>query len=321
RWAVLVNEFGEIGVDGSLLGSQISNAKNVFIQEVSGGCMCCSSSLTMKVALNRLLKDAQPHRLLIEPTGLGHPIEVLETLSNQFYKDVLSIEKTITLVDARNLSDTRYTEHIIFNQQLLIADTIVGSKTDLCNEQDKQALINYGVSQKRTRNEITFIEHGQLPIELLAGKTQYLTEPEQHCHSHDHKHTHDHSHDHEDHSHSESNESLLNETILPLAGFIKAVNSGEGFQSIGWRFASNKTFDRKKLQSFIGGLQVTRLKAVFITNEGNFGFNATEHNSLTLNNLEEVETKLAECNESRIEIISHTINEDWGTDLLNCLSE
>ena len=57
RWAVLVNEFGEIGVDGSLIEGQINHDKNVFVQEVTGGCMCCSSGLTMQVALNQLLLD------------------------------------------------------------------------------------------------------------------------------------------------------------------------------------------------------------------------------------------------------------------------
>lgn len=72
RWAVLVNEFGEIGVDGSLIqGNQAT--QQVFIREVPGGCMCCAAGLPMQIALNQLLTEAKPDRLLIEPTGLGHP--------------------------------------------------------------------------------------------------------------------------------------------------------------------------------------------------------------------------------------------------------
>ena len=116
-WAVLVNEFGEIGVDGSLIKGQLNKEQSVFIREVPGGCMCCASGLPMQIALNQLLNEAKPDRLLIEPTGLGHPVEVLQVLSNQYYKDILNLQKTITLVDARNLSDSRYTEHEAFNQQ------------------------------------------------------------------------------------------------------------------------------------------------------------------------------------------------------------
>ncbi len=319
RWAILVNEFGEIGVDGSLLEAQALDSKNVFIQEVSGGCMCCSSGITMPIALNKLLKEAKPHRLLIEPTGLGHPIEVLKILSNQYYKDVLSLEKTITLIDARNLADKRYTEHVIFNQQLVIADTIVGSKTDLYSAEDKQALINYGNVQARKPEDIIFIEHGELPITLLAGKTQYVTQVKAQASSLI-KQAKVQSHKFKPSlllNKKTTNNTTLNEKPFPESGVIKAINKGEGFQSIGWRFAADKTFNRAKLNSFIASLNVTRLKAVFITDEGNFAYNLTEKEGNIANN----EVKLTECSESRIEIICPQIDESWEETLLNCLSK
>ena len=76
NWAVLVNEFGEIGIDSALLAGN-SNEQGVFIREVPGGCMCCASGVPMQVALNQLITKAKPDRLLIEPTGLGHPKEVV----------------------------------------------------------------------------------------------------------------------------------------------------------------------------------------------------------------------------------------------------
>jgi len=118
RWAVLVNEFGEIGVDGSLFQGQHSQQQGVFIREVPGGCMCCAAGLPMQIALNQLLSHAKPDRLLIEPTGLGHPEEVLQVLSSEHYQEILSLQKTLTLVDARKLSDERYTTHDTFNQQI-----------------------------------------------------------------------------------------------------------------------------------------------------------------------------------------------------------
>ena len=91
RWAVLVNEFGEIGIDGSLMQGQYSENSGVFIQEVPGGCMCCVAGLPMQVALNQLLTKAKPDRLLIEPTGLGHPVEILQILSDKFYQKILRL--------------------------------------------------------------------------------------------------------------------------------------------------------------------------------------------------------------------------------------
>ncbi len=71
RWAVLVNEFGEVGIDGALIAGNYSEEQGVFIREVPGGCMCCAAGLPMQMALNMLLARARPDRLLIEPTGLS----------------------------------------------------------------------------------------------------------------------------------------------------------------------------------------------------------------------------------------------------------
>ena len=58
RWAVLINEFGEIGIDGSLVDGQTTTQEGVFISEVPGGCMCCTAGLPMQVALNVLLRES-----------------------------------------------------------------------------------------------------------------------------------------------------------------------------------------------------------------------------------------------------------------------
>ena len=84
RWAVLVNEFGEVGVDASLIKAGRPVEGEIFLSEVPGGCMCCSNGLPMQIALNQLLARARPHRLLIEPTGLGHLEEVIGILSSGF---------------------------------------------------------------------------------------------------------------------------------------------------------------------------------------------------------------------------------------------
>ena len=91
RWASLVNEFGQIGIDGSLLNSYDSKEKSIFVREIPGGCMCCTSNLPMQIALNQLLMMSKPDRLLIEPTGLGHPIEIMNELLNEYYSNILNI--------------------------------------------------------------------------------------------------------------------------------------------------------------------------------------------------------------------------------------
>ena len=294
RWAVLVNEFGEIGVDGSLFEGQHNEKNQIFIREVPGGCMCCAAGLPMQIALTQLLSRARPHRLLIEPTGLGHPIEVLEVLSANHNKDVLSIQKIVTLVDARNLNDSRYTEHATFNQQLAIADIIVGNKQDLYEPGDSALLKNYVEAMAGETVDIVFTEQGKLTPALLEGPTSRKAA------SHHHHHE------------QQSQTNTPSDIDIPACGYIKAVNQGEGFHSIGWRFDASKTFGHQALQTFLKEIDAERMKAVFITDEGIFGYNLTRD---ALNEME-----LDDCMESRIEIIASNVDELWEDKLLACLT-
>ena len=176
RWAVLVNEFGEIGVDGSLFEGQHTQEQGVFIREVPGGCMCCVAGLPMQVALNQLLKLARPDRLLIEPTGLGHPKEILQTLSTDTYRSVINLQQIITLVDARKLSDRRYTEHQTFNEQIAIADIVVGNKQDLYQGGEQSTLKAYVSQHGASEAQVIFTQHSDISAIDLSKKTSAVAE-------------------------------------------------------------------------------------------------------------------------------------------------
>ena len=307
RWAVLVNEFGEIGVDGSLFQGQHTEEGKVFIREVPGGCMCCTAGLPMQIALNQLLTRAKPDRLLIEPTGLGHPIEVLESLTTEYYFDVLLIEKIITLVDARNLTDKRYTDHETFNQQIAIADIIVGNKQDLYQAGDKDQLKRYANEKALSEVEIIFTEQGQLALETLQGPTAATVNANKHSH------TISSGHSFENSSENSTEQKGLADMSLPESGYLTAINQGEGFHSIGWRFDASKVFNKRALYLFLTGIVAERMKAVFITESGIYGYNLTA-DSLT-------EIALDECMESRIEIIASEMSDQWEAQLLACVKE
>ncbi|MCV6639413.1 GTP-binding protein [Candidatus Albibeggiatoa sp. nov. NOAA] len=296
RWAVLVNEFGELGVDGSLFQGQQSEGSEVFIREVPGGCMCCAAGVPMQSALNQLLIKSHPHRLLIEPTGLGHPQEVLQTLSSEHYQGVLDIQKVLTLVDARKLTDRRYTEHETFNQQIAIADVVIGNKQDLYAPDDQANLEAYIKTQNSNNVQILFTEQGMIDLACLQGTNQFIVN----------------THGHHHHHHESTETTLLSDAPIPEAGYLCAINQGEGFISMGWRFISSKIFERSKLLAFFQMLDVERMKAVFITEQGVFGYNLTS-DGLT-------ETELNNCKESRIEIIALQAREQWEEQLLACIS-
>ena len=89
------------------------------------------------------------------------------------------------------------------------------------------------------------------------------------------------------------------------------MNKAEGFMSVGWRFSPEKVFDHQKLFALLTGLIIDRMKAVFITDNGIFGYN------LTFDGLTEIE--LDDCLESRIELISESIDESFEEGLFDCI--
>ncbi|MFT5046489.1 MAG: G3E family GTPase [Porticoccaceae bacterium] len=293
RWAVLVNEFGEIGVDGSLMQGRHGEEQGVFIREVPGGCMCCAAGLPMQIALNQLLVIARPDRLLIEPTGLGHPKEVLQVLTGRAYREVLSVEQIITLVNARHLSDTRYTENQTFNQQIAVADIVVGNKDDLYQPNDREILHSY-VRENSVRGvKVVFTVNGEIDPSLLTGLSGSIESLDQR---------------NEPHHHQMDNTAI---DTMPACGYLKKLNEGDGYRSVGWRFREDKIFRRDTLFSFLSGIDAERVKAVMNTENGVFGYNFVE-GSLT-------ELPLFGGGQSCIEIINVSVNDEWEAQLLQCL--
>lgn len=324
RWAVLVNEFGEIGIDGGFFEGVHTEQRGVFVREVPGGCMCCAAGLPMQIALNQLLARARPHRLLIEPTGLGHPKEVLEVLSAEHYEEVLSIQKNITLVDARKLTDIRYTLNETFNQQIDVADIIVGNKLDLYQPESTRLLVDYVANRRVQMPAIVFAQYGKLAPSLLAGASDvvnamkhnafhHANEGEYHRHANSNSEKH-HSHaggeNQEKHDHNQNHTNNVNDMPLPKSGFVKIENDGEGFHSIGWRFSPYIVFNRYALLNWFETLMVERLKAIMITHEGIFSYNIVD-DAIT-------EKELDDCLESRIEIIATNLNPNWEQALVAC---
>lgn len=294
RWAVLVNEFGEVGIDGSLLSGRETEESGLFIREVPGGCMCCAAGLPMQIALNQLLARAKPHRLLIEPTGLGHPKEVLAVLTAEHYRDVLDLRATITLVDARKIHDSRYTQHPTFCQQLEIADVIVANKSDQYQPKDFPALLDFLDSTFELGSKPVFqVSQGALQLNWLAGPAGNYP-----IHTHDH---------------GEQATSALATPALPEEGYLSIDNEGEGFYSRGWMFTPEWIFDANKLYQFLLGVNAERIKGVFVSDQGVIAFNKSD-DVLT-------QVELDDCLDSRIECISSDKNalENLEEDLLACV--
>ncbi|MFA3791111.1 GTP-binding protein [Aliiglaciecola sp. SL4] len=276
RWAVLVNEFGEVGVDGALLNRP--EETGIYIREVPGGCMCCTSGLPMKMTLNLLLAHAKPQRLLIEPTGLGHPKEVLATLTSEDYQGVLDVHATFGLIDARKLEDPRWREHKTFQEQLQTADYIVATKSDLYVDDLASTMRSYLSEIGVSDTPVVIADKGKVDPMLLSKKSQHA------------ENIYVHQHNHPAHS-------ILTPSIeTPEEGSIKIENSGEGYFSCGWICAPSTIFEHQHIVNTLSGVDVERLKAVFITDQGVFGCNYSD-GALRL-------TKIDNAKDSRIEFLT-----------------
>jgi len=268
KWAVLVNEFGEVGVDGTILKTL---GDGIAVREVPGGCLCCVSGLPFQIGMNSLIARERPDVLLIEPTGLGHPRQILEILQQEAYAEVLHTGATVTLVDPRHLSQQRYLEHDIYQDQLAVADVLVANKIDLCEYHDLQAfdeLVKSRVGQKPELRGLT-VRNGELPADVLAGsvKPVYVQSP-------DAKST-----------DGQPGRVAKLPPVLDLTQPLK-LNTDEdyralhqqadGFFAVGWLITDRWQFSVLALRDWFGGLSVERAKAVLNTDQGVMAFNFRE---------------------------------------------
>ncbi|UYA59955.1 Zinc-binding GTPase YeiR [Pectobacterium sp. F1-1] len=287
-WAVLVNEFGEIGIDGALLADS-----GAVLKEIPGGCMCCVNGLPMQVGLNMLLQQKKPHRLLIEPTGLGHPKQILSLLTSDIYQPWLTLQSTLCLLDARQLSETRYTENENFRDQLAAADIIIANKRDTYTADDLAALQLWQQASGEGRH---IIEASQGNI-----NRQLLDQPQHHSSQNRVRELPDGVHHH---SHKPTN----GLAALQLPGgqsWRRSLNQGQGYHACGWIFAPETAFDTAALLDWVRLSPVSRVKGVMRIKEGTLVVNRQGHDL-------HIETRSTAPIDSRIEIINETPAE-WNT--------
>lgn len=276
KWAILINEFGNVGVDGAILDQQ-----GAIVKEVPGGCMCCVAGLPMSVGINALLAQ-KPDRLLLEPTGLGHPKEIINKLTSDTYQQYIDLKATITLVDPRHFSDTLYTDNQNFQDQIALADVVVANKVDECVDYDLFAFETYVEQIEPKKAVVGQVEQGKLQLEWL--EVERLARHA--AHSHDHHH-----------AHNEEAAPLPGFELAPGQTFVRKENSGQGYRSCGWFFAAEQIFDFSQLFSLLTNLNAQRVKAVVNTERGCFAFNV-------VNQVVSVNELSLEGFESRIEVIN-----------------
>ena len=178
RWALLINEFGRIGIDGVLLASSQDNdleQKNIAIREVSGGCICCTSQLPLQIAISRLLSDYHPQRLLIEPTGLAHPRELILQLSAPHWQTALKMNAVITVLNGEQWQQTKYRDHDGFQAHVRDADVLIINRYAQLNTSEKQSLIEW-IAKLNSQVKIIWAVSELIAAETIDSSDVHLTD-------------------------------------------------------------------------------------------------------------------------------------------------
>jgi G3E family GTPase len=245
--AVIENEFGEENIDNDILVQD--NQENIV--QMSNGCICCTIRGDLVEALNELWEQRKDKkisfdRVVIETTGVANPGPVAQTFfMDDDVADHYVLDAVVTLVDAKH-GQQQLNEHEEAQRQVGFADQIFITKTDLVASAEVDALRNRLIHMN-PRAPIAGISKGIVPLNAVLDlkgfnlnakldiDPHFLKQDDHnHDHSHDHDHSncgHDHSHDHQHHGH---------------AGHTDRIQS--------FVFRSDKPFDHKKLEDFLGGI-------------------------------------------------------------------
>ena len=123
-WAVLVNEMGDVGIDGV-----IAESGGATTAQVSGGCICCANGVAVRVALTRLLRQ-RPSRLLIEPSGLGHVAELCEHLQAEPLCQAVELRAVACVIPCSN-HDKPWAEAPLYRDMVHASDLLILNRRDV----------------------------------------------------------------------------------------------------------------------------------------------------------------------------------------------
>ena len=277
KTAVLVNEFGEIGIDNDLI---VATGEDMV--ELSNGCICCSINGELLEAVYRILDRPDPvDYLVVETTGLADPLPVAMTFLGSDLRDQTRLDSIITLVDAENFSD-ELLEGEVARAQIVYSDILLLNKCDLV-EEERLAALEDQLRTIKTDARILRAVKGEVPLPLLLSVGLFESDKvvaqqshencdhdHGHCehddHGHDHGHAHDHSHgDSHSHDHSHAHDHSHGDHADHQGPDHLAI---EGFTSLS--FAAEGPFALRKFQNFLDNLvpaSVFRAKGILWFNE------------------------------------------------------
>ncbi|MFT5000078.1 MAG: cobalamin biosynthesis protein CobW [Paracoccaceae bacterium] len=233
RIALIINEFGDLGVDGDILkGCGEETCREEDIVELSNGCICCTVADDFIPTLENLLaRENRPDHIVIETSGLALPQPLVRAFNWPGISTKVTVDGVVTVVDGKAVTDGQFAHDIaaidaqraeddnldhetplseLFEDQIACADMIVVNKSDLLDEGQAEALVRNLRQDSRDGVQVIKTSMGELPVEVLLGQgvgseNDLNARHEVHHHHHDHDddheegdHDHHHDHDHDD---------------------------------------------------------------------------------------------------------------------------
>jgi len=239
KTAVLVNEFGEIGIDNDLI---IEGSEDMI--ELNNGCICCSINGELLNTVSKVLERSEKiEYLIVETTGLADPLPVAMTFAAGDLREKVRLDSIITVIDGENF-DFEINNTSVAYSQILYGDILLLNKCDLVNE-EKLKKVEKFINKIKKEPRILRSTNSEVGLQTIMSVGLFETDTfkydddkedvednsyDHSSHSHDHS---SHSHDHSSHSHDHSSHSH------------DLINNIEGFTSV-----SYETFDPFSLRKF-----------------------------------------------------------------------
>ncbi|MFC5385055.1 CobW family GTP-binding protein [Aquamicrobium segne] len=215
RYAVIVNEFGEIGIDNDLI---VESDEEIY--EMNNGCVCCTvRGDLIRVVEGLMRRPGRFDAIIVETTGLADPAPVAQTFfMDDDVRAKTQLDAVVALVDAKHLP-LRLKDSKEAEDQIAFADVIVLNKTDLVSEEELQAVektvraINPAAKIHRTQRSgvdlSEVLDRRAFDLKRTLENDPHFLDEHDHDHDHDHvcgpdcDHDHDHHHHHHDHDHDD----------------------------------------------------------------------------------------------------------------------
>ena len=217
KLVLIENEFGEIGIDGGFLQDAGIN-----ITEMNSGCICCSLVGDFGKALEKVISEYHPDRVIIEPSGVGKLSDVIGAVKKVIGHDV-ELGYAVAVADANKVKVYMKNFGEFYNNQIETASTIVLSRTtgisdkkldtalELIREHNAEATIVTTPWEDLSGEQLIAAFEGQHTLAKHMEETahehhHHHHDHDEHCCGHDHEHEHHHEHAHEHHHHHEHEE-------------------------------------------------------------------------------------------------------------------